>query len=377
MKKTTLAVALALAGFTSIASAAPQSNAFYVGGKLGWSKYFNTHVDRINLFAENDDEYVDSVKTNDFGAGLYLGYQVNQYAAIEAGFDYLGKMKYKGEDGDDLKVRVMGGQLTAKLSYPLDFILSDLDIYGRGGLMVTRAKVKGDNWSSSKTNVAPVFALGFDYRLTDNLSTRLEYQWVQTLNANTTVDGEDLQIRPDNGLLSVGLTYSFGSAAPEAPAPAAPVEVVQETQVIELSEDVLFAFGKDALRPEGKQILTNLVNTLAEVDPTSGSVVVIGHTDRIGSDAYNLKLSEKRADIVRDYLVQQGVPADVITARGVGKADSVTGTQCNGITNRNKLIACLAPDRRVVIEVNAETTQDVEVEVQPAVIVTETAPGTI
>lgn len=365
MKKTTLAVALALAGFTSLASAAPQSNAFYAGAKLGWSKYFNTHADRIDAaFGEN---IVDSVKTNDIGGGVYLGYQANPYLALELGFDYLGQLKYKDLDGNSLKVRTMGTQLTGKVSYPLDFILSDLDVYARAGLMVTYAKVKVEGLSESKTDVAPVYALGFDYKLTDNLSTRLEYQWVQTLNANVSNDEGSVQIRPDNGLLSVGLTYSFGSLQAAAPAP---VEMVQQTQVIELSEDVLFAFGKDTLRPEGKEALNALLGTLAAANPTSGAILVIGHTDSIGSAAYNLALSQKRADVVKDYLVSQGVPADAIATRGVGSADPVTGDKCDGITNRKELIACFAPNRRVVIEVQAEATQEAEVPVVPQLMVT-------
>lgn len=357
MKKTTLAVALALAGFTSIASAAPQSNAFYVGGKLGWSKYFNTKSERIS-----DD--IDSVKTNDFGAGTYLGYQVNPYVALELGFDYLGQMKYKDTDGDSLKVRTMGTQLSTKLSYPLGFIwsgLSDLDMYARGGLMVTYARVKADDEKESKTDVAPVFALGFDYKLTDKLSTRLEYQWVQTLDANVTFDDADeaVQIRPDNGLLSVGVTYSFGSMRPAAPAPAVVASrpmtatIIKESETIELSQDVLFAFGKDTLHAEGKKVLNNLVSALSSADLAKATTTVIGHSDRIGAAAYNLKLSQQRADVVKQYLVSKGIPANMITTRGVGQSEPVTGNQCDAISDRSKLIACLAPDRRVVIEVTA------------------------
>ena len=90
---------------------------------------------------------------------------------------------------------------------------------------------------------------------------------------------------------------------------------------------------------------------LSNLDPKDGSVVVLGYTDRIGSEQYNQKLSEQRAQSVVDYLVSKGIPADKISARGMGKADPVTGSTCDNVKARAALIECLAPDRRVEIEV--------------------------
>ena len=74
-----------------------------------------------------------------------------------------------------------------------------------------------------------------------------------------------------------------------------------------------------------------------------------GHTDRIGTVAYNDRLSMRRAQAVKAYLVSKGVPADRIYTEGKGKRNPVT-TGCNQ-KNRKALIACLAPDRRVEVEV--------------------------
>ena len=81
----------------------------------------------------------------------------------------------------------------------------------------------------------------------------------------------------------------------------------------------------------------------------SNEVVVYGHTDRLGSDAYNMDLSQRRADAVRALLVQQGVPSHLIRAQGMGKNQPVV--QCEN-ANRNELVACLAPNRRVEVTVN-------------------------
>ena len=87
------------------------------------------------------------------------------------------------------------------------------------------------------------------------------------------------------------------------------------------------------------------------MDPKDGSAVVLGYTDRIGSDAYNQQLSEKRAQSVVDYLVSKGIPASKISARGMGESNPVTGNTCDNVKARAALIDCLAPDRRVEIEV--------------------------
>ena len=85
-------------------------------------------------------------------------------------------------------------------------------------------------------------------------------------------------------------------------------------------------------------------------------VLVTGHTDRIGSQAYNQKLSERRANAVRDYLVSKGVARDKIETLGMGKTQPVPGVVCNQAypKERKALIECLAPNRRVEVEVKGE-----------------------
>jgi OmpA-OmpF porin, OOP family len=75
-------------------------------------------------------------------------------------------------------------------------------------------------------------------------------------------------------------------------------------------------------------------------------VMVTGHTDRIGSEAYNQKLSEQRANEVKKYIVSQGIDASRLQA--VGKGESEPVADCKGIRG-DKLVECLAPNRRVVI----------------------------
>jgi OOP family OmpA-OmpF porin len=90
---------------------------------------------------------------------------------------------------------------------------------------------------------------------------------------------------------------------------------------------------------------------LRGVDYTS--VQVTGHTDRLGTSTYNTALSSRRAAMVRDYLVESGaVPAQKIYVHGAGEANPVTqAADCRGNAQTKALIACLAPDRRVEVEI--------------------------
>ena len=139
---------------------------------------------------------------------------------------------------------------------------------------------------------------------------------------------------------------------PPAPAPVAAVQPEPKQQVviqkITLSTDVLFEFGKAELKDAGKQKLEEFASQVkgAKID----EIVVIGHADRIGSQSYNEKLSEARAQSVKEYLAERGAQTNVISAQGKGESAPVTGDQCKKMTGK-KLIECLQPDRRVEIEV--------------------------
>lgn len=133
------------------------------------------------------------------------------------------------------------------------------------------------------------------------------------------------------------------SAAPKA-APAKPAP-----QKINFSADALFDFDKSEVKPRGKAMLDDLVNVLKGVNYEV--ILAIGHTDRIGSVTYNQKLSVRRAEAVKQYLVSKGIAANRIYADGKGKSQPVTKPGDCKMTNRKALIACLQPDRRVDVEV--------------------------
>jgi len=137
------------------------------------------------------------------------------------------------------------------------------------------------------------------------------------------------------------------AAKPEAKAGAAAPKPAP--QKFTFAADALFDFDKATLKPEGKTKLDPLPQSLSDVK--YDAVVVVGHTDRIGTVKYNQKLSLKRAETVRKYLADKGIAANRISVEGKGKSQPVTqGATCKGKKSK-ALIACLQPDRRVTIEV--------------------------
>jgi len=140
---------------------------------------------------------------------------------------------------------------------------------------------------------------------------------------------------------------------PPAPAPAPAPPPPPQVQRITLAAKALFDFDKAVLKPEGKAAIdSEIISKLRNVQRLE-LVLVTGHTDRIGTQRYNQRLSERRADAVRDYLVSKGVPRDKIETLGMGKTQPVPGVVCNQ-KQLKALIACLAPNRRVEIEVKGE-----------------------
>ena len=138
------------------------------------------------------------------------------------------------------------------------------------------------------------------------------------------------------------------AAAASAVTPAAKPTVAPAREKVTVAADALFDFNKATLRPEGKAKLDGVVAKSQQL--TLEVVIAVGHADRIGSAAYNQKLSEKRAAAVKDYLVAKGIPANRVYTEGKGSKQPVTKpNQCKGPKSA-KVIACLQPDRRVDIE---------------------------
>lgn len=148
-------------------------------------------------------------------------------------------------------------------------------------------------------------------------------------------------------------------AALVQPSPVVSVPVTTKlppTKKVTLNADGLFRFDGAALSdllPEGRERLERLANELSNSFKSLHYVVVTGHTDKLGSDAYNETLSLERANTVRDLLVQQGIDRGLTRIAGMGKRQPVV-SDCEGKRSSPALLRCLQPNRRVEIEIAGE-----------------------
>ena len=220
---------------------------------------------------------------------------------------------------------------------------------------------------------------GFNYKAGVGLQYELSPSFLVRAEAERYRINDAVGNRGDVNLYSVSLVFPFGrtpTAAPRAmaaapayvapapapvaapapvvvaPAPAAPVVVAPVArQRVSFAADSLFTFDQSVVRPEGRAALDKFAQ---ELKGTEFDVITVeGHTDRLGSTAYNQRLSAQRAEAVKAHLVSSGgLAAAKVSAAGKGESAPVTKPEeCKGNKQSPKLIACLQPDRRVEVEV--------------------------
>lgn len=304
-----------------------QNGHFYLGARAGWVAY----QDACDTSASDCDN-------DTFGYGLYAGYQFNDWFALEAGVTDYGEPSAtyplsSDINGQSVSADIYGAELAAKLSYRLS---SRWALFTRLGASYQDID-KTSDWQgeSSSQEWNTMISAGVDYRLSQRWSLRGEYQFIDGLG-DSTVEQADLHFT------SIGLTYHFGQEEvipipePEtAPVVAPEPIIVKET--VTLSADAQFDFDSATLKVN--EDLSALAGQLDQFDV--GQIVIIGHTDSKGPEAYNQKLSEKRAQAVADYLVNKGVSSDRLTVRGMGETQPITD---------NATLEGRALNRRVEIE---------------------------
>lgn len=327
-------VAVALAGASFAANAAVEGT-WDIGAKVGaaWAN------------ASDNDNLKLSQKSG-YGVGLYAGYNIKSWVGVEVGFNHFGGFKVEERaNGDKHSSKLWGPEFAVRFAYPFDDKGSD--IYVRGGVAGLYFDAKG---ASNATATSPLLGLGIQYHFNKSFGVRLGYDYYFNLPdielQGTKIDYDGLHFA------YLGFQYTFGGET--APAPKKEESKVRVTESHNLQAGTLFPFDGSVLSAQGKKEIADVVASSKKLESVEAEVY--GYTDRIGSDAYNLKLSQKRADAVANELVSDGLTPKVVEGRG--KANPVTGNKCDAVKGKKALIDCLAPDRRVEILISGDTSTE-------------------
>lgn len=242
------------------------------------------------------------------------------------------------------------------------------------GLGASRNQINYYQNAGLNTSFAGNVGAGFQYLFNDNFGIQVDARRIfSNADVSQSIYGANSGSIANNQL-NMGLMYRFGGkpavvaavvVAPPvervvervvevvkyvpAPPTVAPAPLVFEKQTF--SAGALFALNSDIITETGKYELKNKISNqmLKHLEVTS--VVIEGHTDRLGSNALNESLSTRRANNVKQYLVSQGVAKDRL--RTIGKSSSEPLVTCTGARSQ-KVIDCLQPNRRVVIAIETQ-----------------------
>lgn len=341
MKLNLLAAAVVTAfAFGSANAALPDS--WTVGGAAGWSHGFDHSIPSSAMDLSGN---LYDVKFDDDGYGVKLfgEYNLNDWFGLGLGYNYIGEQTLAASGighffAEKSSLHANIAEMYGKFAYTFDNKGSD--VFFKVGPTANWLSFGGD----TDFKLGAVAGVGVQFAFTENFAVRSGYDYFYNV-------GKTAHERLDEGLLYVGFQYTFGGAK-AAPAPVAQKKV-KTTQTHTLDAGVLFPFDSSKLSAEGQNAVATVVQSANQLEEPEFEVY--GYTDRIGSDAYNNKLSQKRADAVSAELKNNGVVAKV--SEGKGKANPVTGDKCDSVKGRKAVIDCLAPDRRVEVVVSGLTSE--------------------
>jgi OOP family OmpA-OmpF porin len=338
------------------------NHAWYIGAGVGQSRATIDKNRLVNsLTASGAQVTAFTTDQRDLGYKLTLGKQLNRYVALEAAYFDLGKFGFHATTSRNGLLDGEAGFRGASLDLVGQLPLSErFSLLGRAGMNYAKTSthfngnrlsaVTNPNSSQSKFNAKA--GLGLEYKFSEALALRGE---VERYRVNDAVGN-----RGDVDLYSLGLVYKLGRpaakpvvyapvqapapapaviAAPPPPAPPAPAPVPVSEKVT-FAAETLFDFDKSVVKPEGKAALDALLAKLQGMN--TEVMITVGHADAIGTDDYNQKLSLRRADAVKAYIMGKGVDATRIYTEGKGEAQPVAD---------NKTAAGRASNRRVTVEV--------------------------
>ncbi|SDT43883.1 OmpA family protein [Pseudomonas fuscovaginae UPB0736] len=277
-------------------------------------------------------QYNDSVKhvEDGYNPGASLGYFITDDVSVNLTYD---KTNYTRSNDGTGSQKLGGDKFGLKGQYHFGTVGDAIRPYVEGGVAHgSLTNVAADGHTGRDQSTFLTTGAGAKWYITDNLYARA---------------GVEADYKLDNGKWDyaalVGLGVNFGgSGGKVAPAPA-PAPVAQEpapapeapvAEVVKVELDVKFDFNKAVVKPNSYGDVKNLADFMKQYPQTT--TVVSGHTDSVGTDAYNQKLSQRRADAVKQVLVKDGIAPNRIQSVGYGKTRPVAdnATEAGRAINR-------------------------------------------
>ena len=253
---------------------------------------------------------------NGLTGGLGIGYNISEHLGVEAAINYVDTEFEHASRLDDKDVSVYLYRLDLLYHLMPESSIVPYLAAGAGGITYDPS-AKGVDTS---TDFMANYGLGLKYFIMPTVALRGDVRHVIGCNECET---------SNNLLYTIGLAFAFGGKeeAPPPPPPAPAPEVKQEVaplpapvpkeeQGTYVFRNIYFDFNKATIKPESEPILDE-VSDFLKANPAM-KMEIQGHTDSKGTAAYNLKLSERRAASVKDYLVKNGIASNRLTTKGYG-----------------------------------------------------------
>jgi OOP family OmpA-OmpF porin len=294
-----------------------------VEGELNYGKKYNDSVNNV------EDGYT---------PGASIGYFLTDDVSLNATYN---NDDYTRSNNGTGHQKIEGDQFGLNAQYHFNNAGDALRPYVQGGVK-----------HGSMTNVAADGHTGRDQSTFLTAGGGVKYYFLENVYARAGVEAD---YKLDNGkwdyIPSVGLGVNFGGGNKPAPAPVpapapepAPVAEAPVAEVVRVELDVKFDFNKSVVKPNSYADIKNLADFMKQYPSTTTTVE--GHTDNVGPDAYNQKLSERRANAVKQVLTNQyGVSPSRVQSVGYGKSRPVAD---------NSTEAGRAVNRRVEAKVEAQ-----------------------
>lgn len=311
MKKNKLPLSLVVV--STVLSASSWADDAYFGGRVGYS--------------ELSDGCVANVKCDDENAsyGGYFGYHYTPYLSVEYGVDYIGKFEanFDGNGSGMSRSNIWALSLTPRFNFSLR---DNLQVFLKaGGAFVYAEDNKG---------FSPTASIGTEFELTPNLSLRAEYQRYQDIPGSK---ANNIDVNNFN----LGLTYLFSKEPSIAPEPEELESKHTTVEMVYPRTITTVQFELEKTQPKEPQSFDRTIEIM-NLYPQA-RLEVLGYSDSTGSDEFNQKLTQQRAEFVANQIRSFGVDHSRIVVKGLGKNKPIADNNTRAGRIRNRRVEVVIP----------------------------------